>query len=195
LLCKHTIFLYIWNKKQEATYQNQVMNTHNRRSVDLNIKAAWLSIQKMYNVLGGGYDITHSTGFVLLNIDPKNGTPATKIAPLMGMEARSLSRMLKTMEEEQIIIRKHDEDDKRKVIICLTEKGRKKREISRQTVKDFNAKVRENISAEDLEIFLKVIQKITEIADTQKGIILPEGQDYTFEEVDDEDILNINFEI
>ena len=167
---------------------------NNRRSVDFNIKAAWLSIQKMYNVLGENYDITHSTGFVLLNIDPKNGSPATKIAPLMGMEARSLSRMLKTMEEEEVIFRQQDDDDKRKVIICLTDKGKRKREIARQTVKEFNTKVRENITSEDLEVFLKVIRKITEIAETHKVGLSSDDINSSADE-DTNFLENLNFEI
>ncbi len=141
----------------------------NRHSIDFNIKATWLAIQKMYNSLGANAHITHSNGFVLLNIDPESGTPATKIAPLMGMEARSLSRMLKTMEDENVIYRKDDNADKRKVIICLTEEGKRKREIAREVVRDFNAEIRQSIPTEQLSAFLETIRKIAEIADDYKN--------------------------
>lgn len=137
----------------------------NRQSVDFNIKASWLTILKMYNALGADHDITHSTGFVLLNIDKHEGTPATKIAPLMGMESRSLSRMLKTMEQNGIVYRRQDEYDKRKVIICLTEKGCEQREIARKVVREFNGKVRQQITPDEIKIFLSVIRRITHIAD------------------------------
>ncbi len=145
------------------------MNQNNRHSIDFNIKATWLAIQKMYNSLGAKDHITHSSGFVLLNIDPENGSPATKIAPLMGMEARSLSRMLKTMEDENVIYRKDDHSDKRKVIICLTEEGKRKREIARQVVRDFNAEIRQSIPPEQLSTFLETVRKIAEIADDYKN--------------------------
>jgi len=141
------------------------MKITNRQSVDLNIKASWLAISKMYNVLGSAHQITHSTGFVLLNIDQENGTPATKIAPLMGMESRSLSRMLKNMEENGIIYRKQDQKDKRKVMICLTEKGKKQREMARKVVREFNARVRQSVNNEELESFLRVIRCIAGIAE------------------------------
>ncbi|HMG89981.1 MAG TPA: hypothetical protein VK589_07970, partial [Chryseolinea sp.] len=64
-------------------------------TVDHNIKSAWHAISRMYNQQAGKHEITTSIGFVLLNIH-SDGTPATKIAPLMGLEARSLTRMLKT---------------------------------------------------------------------------------------------------
>ena len=61
-------------------------------SVDYQIKATWHAISRMYNQQAIKYDITTSIGFVLLNIDSHEGTPATKIAPLMGLEARSLTK-------------------------------------------------------------------------------------------------------
>ncbi len=137
-----------------------------KESVDFSVKAAWLSIAKMYNALGAEHGITHSNGFVLLNIDKENGTPATKIAPLMGMEARSLSRILKNMEEEGMIYRKQDGKDKRKVMICLTEEGQVKREVSRQVVKEFNRKIREAIAPETLRAFFDVIDTINEVVES-----------------------------
>jgi DNA-binding MarR family transcriptional regulator len=146
-----------------------------RRSIDLNIKAAWLSITKMYNVLGQQYSITHSNGFVLLNIDAENGIPATKIAPLMGMEAGSLTRMLKTLEDDGWIIRKTDEIDKRKVIVQLTEEGKRRRELARLAVKEFNRRVREAVPPEKMEVFLEVIQTAYAIAE--------EIKDHAYEEI------------
>ena len=63
------------------------------------IKTAWHAINRMYNNIAATEGITTSIGYVLLNIDAKEGTPATKIAPLIGLEARSLTRMLKSLEE------------------------------------------------------------------------------------------------
>ncbi len=45
----------------------------------------------------------------------------------MGLEARSLTRLLKSMEEKGLIFREADKVDKRSVRIRLTEKGREKR--------------------------------------------------------------------
>ena len=100
-------------------------------TVDFNIKFAWHSINRMYNQQAAGHDLTTSIGFVLLNIDSKNGTPATKIAPLLGMEPRSLSRMLKALEERGLICRKSDPNDKRLVKIFLTDSGRQKKILQR----------------------------------------------------------------
>lgn len=129
-------------------------------TVDYNFKVCWHAISRMYNAEAIQNDITTSIGFVLLNIDQEAGTPATKIAPLLGLEARSLTRILKSMEEKNLIYKVSDPNDKRLVRIFLTEKGLEKKEVSRLTVKQFNHKVREQIPQEELDVFFKVCGRI-----------------------------------
>lgn len=136
-------------------------------SVCFNIKTAWHAISRMYNNGGAEYDLSASLGFVLLNIDIDNGTPATKIAPLLGMETRSLTRMLKTMEENGLIYKQTDEKDKRSVRIFLTEEGKAKRELAKLAVKTFNSAVREEIPEEKLKIFFEVIDKINRVVENK----------------------------
>jgi MarR family transcriptional regulator, organic hydroperoxide resistance regulator len=137
-------------------------------TIDFNIKAVWHAISRMYNQQAVKHDITTSIGFVLLNIDSQQGTPATKIAPLMGLESRSLTRMLKTMEEKQLIFKKPDEKDGRSVRIYLTEEGKKKKEVSRKTVKIFNKVIREKIPEDKLKVFFEVIQQINKEIESGK---------------------------
>ena len=133
-------------------------------TIDHNIKAAWHAISRMYNQQATKHDITTSIGFVLLNIHSEEGTPATKIAPLMGLEARSLTRMLKTMEEKKLIYREQDRIDKRSVRIFLTELGKRKKDISRETVLLFNNRVREAVSENKLQVFFEVMNEINQLA-------------------------------
>src|SRR5687767_13762064 len=128
-------------------------------TVDYNIKAAWHAIARMNNQQAGKHDLTMSMGFVLLNINWEEGTPATKIAPLMGLEARSLTRLLKSMEEKGLIYREADATDKRLVRIVLTKEGRKKKEKARETVLKFNEVVREEVPEEKIQVFFEVLQK------------------------------------
>ena len=131
-------------------------------TVDYAIKAAWHAIARMYNQQAAKHDITMSMGFVLLNIHSE-GTPATKIAPLMGLEARSLSRLLKTMEEKGLICREADVADRRMVRIVLTKEGKRKKEKSRDTVLRFNEAVRKHVDANKLDVFFQVLEDIQKI--------------------------------
>lgn len=138
-------------------------------TVDHHIRMAWHAIARMYNQQAVQYDATMSMGFVLLNINSEEGIPATKIAPLMGLEARSLTRLLKTMEEKGLVYRQADKIDKRSVRIMLTREGKLKREKAREKVLRFNEVVRASIKDEDLQVFFDVIQQISQLID--KNII------------------------
>lgn len=137
------------------------------KTIDFHIKWAWHSISRMYNAYAARFDTTMAMGYVLLNIDIEEGTPATKIAPLLGMEPRSLVRMLKTLEERGFITREVSENDKRFVRIMLTDLGKEKRELAREGVLSFNNMVREKIPLDKLVTFLEVIKDINKIVEEE----------------------------
>ena len=137
-------------------------------TIDFNIKAAWHAIARMYNQQALQYGGTVSMGYALLNINAEEGTPATKIAPKMGLEARSLTRLLKSMEEKKLIYRKGDRLDKRSVRIYLTPDGKKNKEKARETVIRFNQHVRNQVPAKKLALFFEVLQNINDMIEKNK---------------------------
>ncbi len=138
------------------------------KTIDYLLRTTWLAVNKMYNEEAAKFDTTMATGFTLLSIDPENGTPSTSLGPIMGMEATSLSRILKRMEELGLIERKPNPKDGRGVLIHLTEFGREKREYSRDRVLIFNETVRNNISEEKLKHFYEVTEVINELISNKK---------------------------
>ena len=132
-------------------------------TIDFNIKSCWHAISRMYNQQALKYGGTMSIGFALLNIHSDEGTPATKIAPLMGLEAKSLTRLLKSMEEKGLIYRQVDQADKRSVKILLTNNGKKMKEKAKETVLCFNDNIKEEIPSEKLVVFFEVVQGINQI--------------------------------
>ncbi len=152
---------------------NQSVAMKREETVDYHIKSAWHAISRMYNQQAAAEGFTTAIGFVLININSKEGTPATKIAPQIGLETRSLTRMLKTMEEKGLIFKKPDLIDKRSVRIYLTEEGKRKKNISVNTIREFNEQVREIVSEEDLNHFFSVFERIQLVIDQvqmDKGI-------------------------
>jgi len=126
-------------------------------------KIIWHAISRIYNEEGAKHGLTATIGYVLLNINEKEGTPATKIGPLLGMEPTSMSRMLNSMEKEKLITREKDLIDKRSVKIKLTEKGKEKRQIARKVVKKFNNVIINEIEEEKLKAFFEVASEINSI--------------------------------
>ncbi len=145
----------------------------NKARIDLaeyKLRSAWYSIKKMYHEEAKKYGVTHAIGFALLSIHPKNGTPSTSIGPIMGMEANSLSRILKTMEENKLILRKPNPDDGRGILIYLTDNGKVKRDITKEKVLKFNCLLEKKIGKSNIKLFHKISEEIKNIADEIKKV-------------------------
>lgn len=161
------------------------------KTIDYILRATWQAVSRMYNEEASKYGATMATGFALLSIDKEKGTPSTSLGPKMGMEATSLTRTLKSMEEKGLIIRKKNPEDGRGVLIYLTEFGKEKRELSKNTVLRFNESVKKNISDEKLQHFVEVAEIINELI-LDKNIFIPTNRDEIVEKVHflDEDVKN-----
>lgn len=131
-------------------------------TIGYQVKSSWQAIVKMYNRLTIEHDFSQAEGYVLISIK-KDGIPVTKIAPLMGIEPTSLSRLLKAMEEKGLVYRKKDQKDRRVVKLFLTEKGLELKKVSRHMVLNYNRTIYEEIGHEDMESFLKTMTKIRNI--------------------------------
>jgi DNA-binding MarR family transcriptional regulator len=132
-------------------------------TIDYMLRHTWQNIAKMYNDEANKYGATMSIGFALLSIDKEEGTPSSAISHRMGMEPSSLTRTLKTLEDKGLIYREKNPEDGRGVMIHLTDFGKEKRELSKQTVLKFNQSVKENVEENDLQTFFKVTETINKL--------------------------------
>ncbi len=138
-------------------------------TIDYALRATWQSVARMYNEEAKKFDSTMAVGFTLLSIDPKTGTPSTALGPKMGMEATSLSRILKRMEELGLIERRPNPKDGRGVLIYLTDFGLEKRKDSKDVVLKFNETIRANVPQEKLDSFFEVMEVIAQLV-SEKNI-------------------------
>jgi len=138
------------------------------KTIDYLLRTTWLSVSKMYNEEAAKFDSTMATGLTLLSIDQEKGTPSTSLGPKMGMEATSLSRILKTMEKRGLIERRANPEDGRSVLIYLTDFGREKRAYSREKVLTFNDAIKNNVSEEKLRHFYEVAELINDMVTNKK---------------------------
>ncbi|MCW3078192.1 MAG: transcriptional regulator, MarR family [Bacteroidetes bacterium] len=140
-------------------------------TIDSKLKTAWHLISRMFNaeaaVHGGNISMAH----FLLNIDSNEGSFASDIAPMLGMEGTSLSRMIVSLEEKKLIQRIPDKKDKRRCKILLTLKGKKHKELAKAIVINFNLQVEKKVGKEQINTFYKTIEKITEVAEERSKLI------------------------
>lgn len=138
------------------------------KTIDYVLRATWQAISRMYNEEAAKYDATMATGFALLSLDKEAGTPSTTLGPKMGMEATSLTRTLKSMEEKGLIYRQKNPEDGRGVLIFLTDFGKEKRELSRNTVLKFNETIKQHITDEKWLHFMEVTEVINDLIQEKK---------------------------
>lgn len=138
-------------------------NNDKVENVDLILKSTWLAVSKMYSELAQDHDATAVQALTLLKIDPKEGTRSTNLGPKMAIEPTSLTRIIKLLEDNGYIYKEKTTNDKREVIIKLTDKGLINRNLSKEVVVNFNKKVVERISPEKMAVFKEVMQDILKI--------------------------------
>ena len=146
------------------------------KTIDYVLRATWQAVARMYNEEASKYGATMATGFALLSIDREKGISSTALGPKMGMEATSLTRTLKSMEEKGLITRKKNPDDGRGVIIQLTPFGQEKRELSKSNVIKFNETIKNNVSPEKLQHFMEVAEIINDLISDKKIFLEEELQ-------------------
>ncbi|MDQ3048340.1 MAG: MarR family winged helix-turn-helix transcriptional regulator [Bacteroidota bacterium] len=141
------------------------MGKTHTETVDSKLKSAWQIISRMYNAEAALYGGSIAIGHFLLNIDSTEGAYASDIAPRLGMESTSLSRIISTLEKEKLIIRKSDKEDKRKVKILLTQKGKENKELAKKIVRNFNIDLEQRIGKERVADLFTTINDIIQLAE------------------------------
>jgi DNA-binding MarR family transcriptional regulator len=135
-------------------------NVKHQESIDYFLKIVWQTVANRYNGLVAEFGITQSIGYLLINIDEKDGTTVSQVAALLGLKSTSLSRMLRQLEKSGLIYRESNEGDKRSVKIYLTPLGIEKRHQARVIAKKFNNYLNDHISESEKEHLIKTLKKI-----------------------------------
>jgi DNA-binding MarR family transcriptional regulator len=134
-------------------------------TVDSKLKTAWYVVSRMYNTEAVLHDATIAMAHFILNVDSREGSFASDIAPQLGMESTSLSRIIQSMEDAGLIIRKSEQEDKRKIRILLTTKGKAQKELAKTGVRNFNRILEARIGKQRIEEFFKTVDEIVDVAE------------------------------
>lgn len=147
---------------------NKSISLSHEEALDFHLRSSWLGVSRMYNEIAERHGLTVSMAFILINI-PKSGANPTKLGPKMGMQANSLSRTLKSLEDKNFIVRRREKGDKREVLIFLTEEGVKARKTANSIIADFNEILYARVSPEQRVVFFQTValvhQSIKEMRD------------------------------
>jgi DNA-binding MarR family transcriptional regulator len=134
-----------------------------QETIDYFLKVVWQTVANRYNQLASEFGITQSIGYLLINIDEKEGTTVSQVAALLGLKSTSLSRMLTNLEEMGLIYRQSNKGDKRSVKVYLTDLGKEKRHMARGVVRRFNDYLNTAINEDEKEQLIATLKKINEL--------------------------------
>lgn len=138
-------------------------NVKHQETIDYFVKIVWQTMANRYNQIVTEFGITQSIGYLLINIDEKEGTTVSKAASLLGLKSTSLSRMLSQLESMGLIYRESNPGDKRSVKIYLTDLGKEKRHQARVVVRQFNNYLNEHIKESDKQYLIDMLEKINQL--------------------------------
>lgn len=138
--------------------------------LDYWLKNTWLKVARLYNQEAQKKGITLTIAQLLLLVD-KEGTPSSSLGPMLGMEASSLTRTIKSLMDKKWIIKKSDENDGRVTLIFLTDLGVEKRREAKQKVEVFNQEMKKIIPENLYNNFFEVIQMINTHIDNNSNNI------------------------
>ena len=112
------------------------------------------------NFKDNNFPVTHEQWAIMIRLWEEDGQTQNKLAESIGKDQPSISRLINNLEKSGLVMRTPHPVDKRTNLIFLSQKGRKLQVgLIEQAQKTAN-QTAEGIPADELEIFLRVLEKI-----------------------------------
>ena len=126
--------------------------------LDKSHRSLGINLQRIFKRCG--FDITVEQWMILLVLWKQNGQTQQEIANIIGKDKGTISPQLDGLEKRDLIVRLQDKNDKRRNVVCLTQKG-KDLENDLIPLGFANIKIaRYGIPEEDLETCMEVLRKV-----------------------------------
>jgi DNA-binding MarR family transcriptional regulator len=93
--------------------------------------------------------------------EPKGARPS-ELARKQGVTAGSVAQQLRSLEDQELVVRVHDKADRRVVLVSLTAKGKKKlKQIRNEFVDEFSQLI-SFLGARESKIFIRLLLSASE---------------------------------
>lgn len=124
------------------------------------IKNTWQKLSRYYNQCLSKHGLTVPKALLLLEIAPDSGRTPGFLAKSLDLENSSMTGLLDRLEKKRLIFRNPNPDDRRGFLVYLTPEGVKARDTIKSLVEELDAKLRTELSNEEIKVFRKVISII-----------------------------------
>ena len=150
-------------------YKNFDENKSLAMLLDKSHRSLGMNLQRIFKLYG--FDITVEQWMILLVLWKENGQTQQKIANIIGKDKGTISPQLDGLEKRDLIMRFQDKNDKRRNVVCLTQKGK---DLENDLIPLGFANIniaRYDIPEEDMKTCMEVLQKICRNLEEGNGLI------------------------
>ena len=129
----------------------------------MNIPELLTNLTTHYNAIFRQYSsrlsLTAPQAFHLLSI-PVDGISMSGLANKLGLDTSTLTRNIQKLEKLDLVRRKQDRNDKRILVVYLTDKGRYRVEKIEDSLLDLNFSMMKYIDLDDQENIPEMLEKL-----------------------------------
>ena len=129
----------------------------------MNIPELLTNLTTHYNAIFRQYSsrlsLTAPQAFHLLSI-PVDGISMSGLANKLGLDTSTLTRNIQKLEKLDLVRRKQDRNDKRILVVCLTDKGRGKVEKIEESLLDLNFSMMKYIDLDNQENIPEMLERL-----------------------------------
>jgi len=129
----------------------------------MNIPELLTNLTTHYNAIFRQYSsrlsLTAPQAFHLLSI-PVDGISMSGLAKKLGLDTSTLTRNIQKLEKLDLVRRKQDRNDKRILVVYLTDKGGGKVEKIEESLLDLNFSMMKYIDLDDQENIPELLEKL-----------------------------------
>jgi DNA-binding MarR family transcriptional regulator len=154
-------------------YKNFNENKSLAMLLDKSHRSLGMNLQRIFKLYG--FDITVEQWMILLVLWKENGQTQQKIANIIGKDKGTISPQLDGLEKRDLVMRFQDKNDKRRNVVCLTQKGK---DLENDLIPLGFANIniaRYGIPEEDMNTCMEVLQKICRNLEEGNGLIKQAG--------------------
>ena len=129
-------------------------------SVCFKLGKVYRNVQRYYETNLQSFGLTPVQYFVIMNLYHHDGMKFKDLANALSIEGPTLTGLLDRMERSGFLERRGDPEDRRSVLVYLTDKGKLIGPKIHNLAGQLDEKLRTQFSNRDFELFLNILDRI-----------------------------------
>lgn len=130
------------------------------RYICFKLSKAMRKVQRYYEANLASLEITPVQFYVLSSLWETNGLKFKELAQRLSMDGATLTGILDRLEKLGFVARKDDPEDRRSLLVFLTEKAKLHREEFRRLAETLDNEIRDQFEEKDFAVLLRMLDQI-----------------------------------